>query len=151
MDQLRLHAERKCRKIMTPEAPFSLEVQHWYDAIHALKQLRNMLIQPNRNYNSANNYCFARRFMNSPKLLTLDQIHSAIKYCRIKQKKARETAEPDQQEMLTNSLAKTDFKGYKKKVAGIRQILSTECNKKNWGIVNAFLDDPRSPPLTSII
>ena len=48
MDQLRLHAERKCRKIMTPAAPFNPEVKYWYDGIHSLKLLRNMLIQPNK-------------------------------------------------------------------------------------------------------
>ena len=57
----------------------------------------------------------------------------------------------DHQEMLIQSLATAEMKGNKKRVSGIRQILNTEKIKKNWGIVNASLDDPRSPPLTSII
>ena len=53
--------------------------------------------------------------------------------------------------MMRERLALAAEKRDKKKIAGIKQILNTENSKKNWGIVNATLDDPRSPPLTSII
>ena len=69
----------------------------------------------------------------------------------MQQKGARKRAEPTRDKMLIDRLALAVEKGDKKKISGIKQILNTEDSKKNWGIVNAPLDDPRSPPLTSII
>ena len=39
MDEIRLCAEKRCRKIMMPEAEFSPPIQHWYDKIHAYQAL----------------------------------------------------------------------------------------------------------------
>ena len=39
MDNIRKHASNNCRKILTPESEFSLEIQWWYDRIHAYKAL----------------------------------------------------------------------------------------------------------------
>ena len=39
MDEIRIHAEKKCRKIMTPESEYSPQIQHWYDRIHAYMDL----------------------------------------------------------------------------------------------------------------
>ena len=39
MKEIRVHAEKKCRKILRPESNFSPTIQLWYDRIHAYLQL----------------------------------------------------------------------------------------------------------------
>ena len=39
MDEIRVHAEKKCRKFLTPAAEYSPAIQHWYDRIHAYMDL----------------------------------------------------------------------------------------------------------------
>ena len=151
MDGLRLHAEKNCRKILTPAAPCGPEVQYWYNRIHALKLMKRMLLKPQGKYNSSNNFRFASHLMENPKSYNLMQIRDGIRYCKIKQKEARNRAIPTRDQMLRDRLAVAVRQQDKSKISGIKQILNTENSKKNWGIVNATLDDPRSPPLTSIL
>ena len=39
MKEIRVHAEKKCRKILRPESNFSPTIQLWYNCIHAYLQL----------------------------------------------------------------------------------------------------------------
>ena len=39
MTEIRVHAEKDCRKILRPESNFSPTIQMWYDRIHAYLQL----------------------------------------------------------------------------------------------------------------
>jgi hypothetical protein len=39
MTEIRVHAKKKCRKILRPKSDFSLTIQMWYDQIHAYLQL----------------------------------------------------------------------------------------------------------------
>ena len=39
MDEIRVHAEKKCRKFKTSAAEFSPQFQYWYDRIHAYMDL----------------------------------------------------------------------------------------------------------------
>ena len=60
MDKIRLHAEHNCRKIYTPESPFSPEIQAWYDRIHAYLALIK-LFENSDGRNKDNTYRFAKR------------------------------------------------------------------------------------------
>ncbi len=42
MTEIRLYAEKKCRKILRPADNFSLTIHMWYDRIHAYLQLIRM-------------------------------------------------------------------------------------------------------------
>ncbi len=42
MTEIRVHAEKKCKKILRPESNFSPMVQMWYNMIHAYLQLIKM-------------------------------------------------------------------------------------------------------------
>ena len=151
IDGLRLHAERKCRKFMTPAAPFGPEVKYWYNRIHALKSMKRMLLNPDAKYNRSHNFCFAGHLMENPKSYSLAQIIDGLRFCRIQQKEARKRAVPSRDKMMRERLALAVEKRDRKKIAGIKQILNTENSKRNWSVVNATLDGPRSPPLTSIV
>jgi hypothetical protein len=42
MMEIRVHVEKKCRKILCPDNDFSPTIQMWYDRIHAYLQLIRM-------------------------------------------------------------------------------------------------------------
>ena len=50
MDNIRKHASNKCRKILTPESEFSLEIHWGFSRIHAYKALLKMTSTPHKNY-----------------------------------------------------------------------------------------------------
>jgi hypothetical protein len=39
MMEIRVHAEKNCRKILQPESDYSPTIQIWYDCIHTYLQL----------------------------------------------------------------------------------------------------------------
>ncbi len=39
MTEIRIHAEKRCRKILQPDSVYSPTIQMWYDQIHAYLQL----------------------------------------------------------------------------------------------------------------
>ena len=89
MDKIRLHAEHNCRKIYTPESPFSPEIQAWYDRIHAYLALIKLL-ENSKNRNPENTFRFARRKgIDNPKSLSLKEIKEGLRFCRLRQIKAR--------------------------------------------------------------
>jgi hypothetical protein len=59
MTEIRLHAEKKCRKILRPADNFRPTIQMWYDRIHAYLQLIRM--KEGKTSNIRNILRFARR------------------------------------------------------------------------------------------
>jgi hypothetical protein len=59
MTEIRVHAEKKCRKILRPDSDFSPTIQMWYDRIHAYLQL--IRLQKGKAKNVGNILHFARR------------------------------------------------------------------------------------------
>jgi hypothetical protein len=58
MTEIRVHAEKKCWKILRPESDFSLTIQMWYNQIHAYLQL--IRLQEGKAKNVGNILRFAR-------------------------------------------------------------------------------------------
>ncbi len=58
MMEIRVHAEKKCRKILQPESDFSPTIQMWYDQIHAYLQL--IQLKEGKAKNMGNILSFAR-------------------------------------------------------------------------------------------
>ena len=54
MDETRVHAEKKCRKFMTPAAEFNPVIQHWYDRIHAYMDLLKLKQGAHKHMNKGN-------------------------------------------------------------------------------------------------
>ena len=67
-----------CRKILTPAAPFGPEVHYWYNRIHALKQMRKMLLNPKRKYNRSKNLRLASHTMENPKSYDLEKLQMQL-------------------------------------------------------------------------
>ncbi len=77
MKEIRVHAEKKCRKILRPESDFSPTIQMWYDQIHAYLQL--IRLQEGKVKNMGKVLRFARRqHIDQPKLLTMEELKDGL-------------------------------------------------------------------------
>jgi hypothetical protein len=54
MKEIRVHAEKKCRKILRPESNISPTIQLWYNCIHAYLHLIRLKDGKTRNVGGGN-------------------------------------------------------------------------------------------------
>ena len=93
MDEIRIHAENKCRKTMTPVSGFSPHIQHWYDSIHAYLALLRRKESDRKHSNPSSKYRFAKNCnIEDPKKLTKEELRDALRYCKIRQEEVRKTS-----------------------------------------------------------
>ena len=77
MMEIRVHAKKKCRKILRPESDFSPTIQMWYNCIHAYLQL--IRLKEGKARNVGNIFCFARRqHIEQPDQLTMDELKDGL-------------------------------------------------------------------------
>jgi hypothetical protein len=82
MTEIRVHAEKKCRKILRPDCDYSQTIQMWYDRIHAYLQL--IRLKEGKAKNSGNIIRFAKRTnIQLPEVLTMEELKDGLRYCRI--------------------------------------------------------------------
>ena len=82
MTEIRIHAEKRCRKIMQPDSDYSPTIQMWYDRIHAYLQL--IRLKEGKAKNRGNVICFAvRTKIQDRDKLTIEELHDGLRYCRI--------------------------------------------------------------------
>ncbi len=91
MMEIRVHAKKKCRKILRPDGDFSPTIKMWYDKIHAYLQLTRM--KEGKTNNTANILRFAWcQHINNPKGLRLEELKDGLQYARICQADLRKQA-----------------------------------------------------------
>jgi hypothetical protein len=91
MTEIRVHAERNCRKILRPESDFSPTIQMWYDCIHAYLQL--ICLQEGKAKNVGNILRFARKqHIPSPEQLTMEELKDGLQFARIRKADLRKQA-----------------------------------------------------------
>ena len=93
MDEIRLHAEKKCRKILCPESDYSPRIWHWYDKIHAYLTLLFIQAGNHKYTNAGNAHWFSKRHsIDNPRDLTLQELKDDLQSSRIRQKELRKQA-----------------------------------------------------------
>jgi hypothetical protein len=82
MIEIRIHAEKKCQKILRPDSDYSPTVPMWYDRIHAYLQL--IQLKEGKAKNVSNVICFTiRTNIQNPDKLTLEELKDGLRYCQI--------------------------------------------------------------------
>jgi hypothetical protein len=80
--EIRVHAEKKCRKILWPDSNYSPTIQMWYDRIHAYLQL--ICMKEGKTKNNGNAIRFAvRTHIQDLGNLTLEELKDGLRFCRI--------------------------------------------------------------------
>jgi hypothetical protein len=91
MTEIRVHTEKKCRKILRLEIDFSLTIQMWYNQIHAYLQL--IRLQEGKAKNVGNILWFAwRQHIKQDKRLTMDKLTDSVQFARIRKANLRKQA-----------------------------------------------------------
>jgi len=91
MDEIRLHAEKKCRKILKPDLPFSSPIQYWYDKVHAYQNLIRRLEGKTRNNSNIIRHACCHDIDN-PKRLTMDELKDGLRLAQIRKRQNKPQA-----------------------------------------------------------
>ena len=151
MDEIRVHAEKKCRKFKTPAAEFSPTIQHWYDRIHAYMDLLKLKQGTQKYMNKGNVRRNARRRnIKNPANLTVEEIQDALRYCRIRASDLRRQAKSLRKADLRNCLIAAQEKRDKERARAVKQKMDREENIKMWTNIKYVVRDPRSSQVLKV-
>ena len=120
MDEIRVHAESKCRKIMTPVSDFSPQIQHWYNSIHAYLALLRLKEFDKKYSNPSNTYRFARNCnIENPRKLTKKELRDSLRYCKIRRAEVRKSSKGLRKVLLRDCLVDARAKNHIERAQGI--------------------------------
>jgi hypothetical protein len=143
MTEIRVHAEKKCRKILWPESDFSPTIQMWYNQIHAYLQL--IRLQEGEAKNVGNILHFARRqHIAHPEHLTMYKLKDGLLFARIRKADLRKQAKGLHKVHLRDCLINAQTKKQRKRVAAIKQKCNQEKSKRMWYLIKQTVKDPHS-------
>jgi hypothetical protein len=149
MKEIRVHAEKKCRKILWPESDFSPTIQMWYDQIHAYLQLIHL--QEGKVKNMGNVLRFARwQHIEHPNLLTMDELKDSLQFACIRKADLRKQAKGLRKVHLRDCLINAQTKKQHKRVAAIKQKCNREEGKRMWYLIKQMVKDPHSPSVLQV-
>jgi hypothetical protein len=149
MTEIRVHAKKKCRKILWPDGNFSPMIKMWYDRIHTYLQL--IRVKEGKTNNTANIIHFARhQHINNPKGLTMEELKDGLQYARIRQADLRKQAIGLQKTHLRDCLVDLLEKKQKKHTMAIKQKINREERKTMWYVIKRTAKDPQSPSILKV-
>jgi hypothetical protein len=149
MMEIRVHTEKKCRKILCPDNNFSPTIQMWYDRIHAYLQLIRM--KEGKTKNPSNILRFARQqHIINPGKLTLEELQDGLQFARIRQSELWKQAKGLRKVHLRNCLIDSMHKKQKIRTAAIKQTINREESKCMWYLIKRTVKDPHSPSVLKV-
>ena len=149
MTEIRVHAEKKCRKILRPESDFSPTIQMWYDRIHAYLQL--IRLHEGKAKNVGNILRFARRqHIPTPEHLSIEELKDGLQFARIRKADLRRQAKGLRKVHLRDCLIDAQTKRQHKRVAAIRQRINREESKRMWYLIKRTVKNPANPSVLRV-
>jgi hypothetical protein len=149
MTEIRVHTEKKCRKILSPDNNFSPTIKMWYDRIHAYLQLIRM--KEGKTKNPSNILRFARRqHIINPGKLTMAEIQDRLQFAHIRQSERCKQAKGLRKVYLRNCFVDSMQKKQKTQTAAIKQTINREESKHMWYLIKRTVKDPHSPSVLKV-
>jgi hypothetical protein len=149
MTEIRIHAEKKCWKILCPDSNYSPTVQMWYDRIHAYLQLIRMKEEKAKNV--GNVLCFAGcTKITDPGKLTMEELKDGLCYCRICNAELHKQAKGLRKVHLRDCLVNAQTKNQCKQVRDIKQTIIRKESKRMWYFIKCTVKDPHSPSVLKV-
>jgi hypothetical protein len=149
MTEIRIHAEKNCRKILRPNNDFSPTIQMWYDRIHTYLQLIRM--KEGKTNNTGNILQFApRQHINNPEGLTMEELQDGLQFTRIRRADLRKQAKGLRKTHLRDCLVDSMEKKQKKCMAAMKQIINREESKRMWYLIKQTVRDLQSPSILKV-
>ena len=144
MDEILVHTECKCRKILRPELPFSPPIQYWYDKIHAYKDLIRRLEGKTRNNSNIIRHAL-RHKIEDPKSLMMAQLQDGLSYAQQRKRQTKDQAPGLRKTHLRDKLVNAKAKGDKKAERAVKQKIEGEHCRRMWYLITRTTKGPRSP------
>jgi len=149
LTEIRKHAEKKCRKILTPVSKFSPTIRMWYDRNHVYKQL--IKLKEGKSTKARNTFRFARKNnILHPEKLTLEELNDGLQLASIRKKELKKQAGELRKAHLRECLIQAQTKGQPSKIRAIKQQMQRENSKKVWYLIKRTVKDPRSPSVLKV-
>jgi hypothetical protein len=149
MTEIRVHAEKKCRKILQSDSNYSPMIQMWYDRIYAYLQL--IRTKEGKTKNNGNVICFtARTHIQDPNNLTMEELKDGLRFCRIWKAELHQQAKGLWKVHLSDCLIDAQTKKQHKQVKDIKQTIHWEKSKCMWYLIKQTVKDPHSPSILKV-
>lgn len=140
IDEIRLHAERRCRKIRKPAMPFSPDVKYIYDRIHAFQTLLKLKEGTKRGINARRAYRTATRCdITNPHLLSSDQCRQGIELARLRRRELFSCKTTLRKEHLRQCIRRAAQRGDDTKAKEIQRRLTAEHGRNTWRTINRII------------
>jgi hypothetical protein len=141
--EIRIHAEKNCKKILQPDDNFSPTIQMWYSRIHAYFQLIRMKEEKKNNTRNILRFAWCQH-INKPEELTMEELQDGLQFARIRKADLRKQAKGLRKVHLWNCLINAIKKKQKSPAAAIKQKINREDSKQMWYFIKRTVKDPQS-------
>jgi hypothetical protein len=149
MTEIRVHAEKDCRRILRPESDFRPTIQMWYDRIHAYLQL--IRLKEGKVSNASNIVRFAKRtHIERPAELIMEELEGGLQFCRIRKADLRQQAKGLRKVHLRDCLLDAQSKRQNKRAKAIKLKLHREESKMMRYLIKRTVKDPHSPSILKV-
>ena len=148
--EIRIQAEKSCRKIMRPDSNYSLTIQMWYDRIHTHLQLIRLKEGKAKNRGNVIRFAICTKIQD-PNKLTMEELHDGLCYCRIQKAELRKQAKGLRKVHLRDSLIDAQTKRQHNCARDIKQTINQEESKQMWYLIKRTVKDPRSPSVLKVL
>ncbi len=149
MTEIRIHAEKKCRKILRPDSNYSPTVQMWYNSIHAYLQLIRMKEGKTKNVGNIIRFAVCTNTQD-PGKLAMEELKDGLRYCQIQKAELRKQAKGLRKVRLRDCLIDAQTKKQHMRVRNIKQTMNQEESKQMWHVIKRTVKDPHSPSMLKV-
>ncbi len=149
MTEIRIHAEKNCRKIMPPDSNYSPTIQIWSDQIHAYLQL--IRLKEGKAKNKGNVIrCAVCTKIQDPDKLTMEELRDGLCYCQIRKEELQKQAKGLRKVHLRDCLIDAQTKCQHNRARDIKQTINREESKRMWYLIKRTVKDPHSPSVLKV-
>ena len=143
--EIRLCAESSCRKILKPALEFSPTVQYWYDRAHAYILLIRIKSGKARRYTDVSRAIrfAARKNIQEPRSLTLEQCMDGLTACRIRQKELRRVSTSLRRRFGQQLIHSAQVSSNKARERAVKERMQRERSSSIWKRINKTTRPPR--------
>ena len=147
--EIKIQAERKCRKILRPLGEFSPQIKYWYDKWQAFKALITTK-RANKRLKKNLSRLLRRKEINVHKDEEIGDLENQAEFCRKKWREVLIQAKPFSVQHFQMCLAKAVEKEDKLRISEIKGKMNREGAKKIWKAIKHAVKDPRSRSVTRV-
>lgn len=133
INQIRLRAERGCRKLLKPALEFSPPIQFWYDRAHAYKALIHFKTGKGKRMDLSRVIRLAhRKKIPNPCTLTVEQCRDGLAACKLRQAHLRRIAPSLRQQFTWECLMAAEKSGNAERERAIKERMQIERSRTLW-------------------